>query len=52
VASLESAVVVSGTNLTAGRGDPVVKVGTLQAVAVASSPTEVTFTVPRSSQSR
>jgi hypothetical protein len=46
VASLGSTVVVSGTNLTAGGVDPVVKVGAVQAVVVAASPTEVTFTVP------
>jgi hypothetical protein len=46
VASLESPVVVSGTNLKTGSGDPLVKVGTVTAVVVASSPTEVTFTVP------
>jgi hypothetical protein len=46
VASLGSTVVVSGTNLTAGGVDPVVKVGTVQADVVAASPTEVTFTVP------
>jgi IPT/TIG domain-containing protein len=38
--------VVSGTNLAAGGVDPVVKVGAVQAVVVAASPTEVTFTVP------
>ena len=41
-----STVVVSGTNLKTGVADPVVKVGTVAAVVVASSPTEVTFTVP------
>jgi hypothetical protein len=46
VASLDSMVVVSGTNLKTGATDPVVKVGSLGAVVVASSPTEVTFTVP------
>jgi hypothetical protein len=46
VASLGSTVVVSGTNLAAGGVDPVVKVGAVQAVVVAASPTEVTFTVP------
>jgi hypothetical protein len=46
VAPLDSAVVVSGTNLKTGGVDPVVKVGTVAAVVVASSPTEVTFTVP------
>ena len=46
VAPLDSAVVVNGTNLQTGGVDPVVKVGTVAAVVVASSPTEVTFTVP------
>ena len=38
--------VVSGTNLKTGSADPVVKVGAVVTVVVASSPTEVTFTVP------
>ena len=46
VAELDSQVVVSGTNLKTGIADPVVKVGAVVAVVVASSPTEVTFTVP------
>jgi hypothetical protein len=46
VASLDDPVVVSGTNLKTGSADPVVKVGTVPAAVVASSPTEVTFTVP------
>ena len=46
VAELDSPVVVSGTNLKTGIADPVVKVGSVGAVVVASSPTEVTFTVP------
>jgi len=45
-ASLGSAVIVSGTNLKTGPGHPVVKVGTVVADVVASSTTEVTFTVP------
>jgi hypothetical protein len=39
-------VVVIGTNLKTGSADPVVKVGAVVTVVVASSPTEVTFTVP------
>jgi hypothetical protein len=39
-------VVVSGNNLKTGASHPVVKVGTVAATVVASSPTEVTFTVP------
>jgi hypothetical protein len=46
VGALDSMVVVSGTNLKIGSTNPVVKVGTLTAAVVASSPTEVTFTVP------
>jgi hypothetical protein len=46
VGALDSMVVVSGTNLKTGATHPVVKVGTVAAVVVASSPTEVTFTVP------
>jgi hypothetical protein len=45
-ASLGSAVIVSGTNLKTGPGHPVVKVGTVVADVVASSTTQVTFTVP------
>jgi hypothetical protein len=45
-AELESTVVVSGTNLKVGSTDPVVKVGAIAAAVVASSPTEVSFTVP------
>ncbi len=45
-AGLGSEVVVNGTNLTTGGADPVVKVGTVVAAVVSSSPTEVTFTVP------
>lgn len=43
-----NAVVVTGTNLKIGGTDPVVKVGTFAATIVASSPTEVTFTIPPS----
>jgi hypothetical protein len=46
VGELGSMIVVSGTNLKIGSTNPVVKVGTLTAAVVASSPTEVTFTVP------
>jgi len=46
VASLDTNVVVSGTNLKTGAADPAVKVGTVAAAVVASSSTEVTFTVP------
>ena len=46
VAELDSPVVVSGTNLKTGIADPIVKIGAVAAVIVASSPTEVTFTVP------
>ena len=45
IAALGSSVAVTGTNLRTG-ADPVVKVGTLAAAVVASSPTSVTFTVP------
>ena len=39
-------IVVSGTNLKTGVANPIVKVGTIAAAVVASSPTEVTFTIP------
>jgi hypothetical protein len=39
-------VIVTGTSLTVGADIPVVKVGAIAAPVVASSPTEVTFTVP------
>ena len=45
-AELGSTVVVNGTNLKTGGATPVVKVGTVVAVVVDSSPTELTFTVP------
>ena len=45
-AELGSTVVVTGTNLKTGGDHPVVKVGTVPAVVVDSSPTQVTFTVP------
>jgi hypothetical protein len=45
-AELDSTVIVSGTNLKKGATHPVVKVGSVAAVVVDSSPTEVTFTVP------
>jgi hypothetical protein len=45
-APLGSVVVVSGTNLKTGGAHPVVKVGTVVAAVVDSSPTEVSFTVP------
>jgi hypothetical protein len=45
-ASLGGSVVVTGTNLKSGSSDPVVKVGTVTAAFVASTPTSVTFTVP------
>jgi sugar phosphate permease len=45
-AELGSTVVVNGTNLKTGGATPIVKVGTVAAVVVDSSPTEVTFTVP------
>jgi hypothetical protein len=46
VGTLGGMVVLTGANLKTGTNDPIVKVGTIAAVVVASSPTEVTFTVP------
>jgi IPT/TIG domain-containing protein len=46
IGALGGTVVVSGTNLKTGVTDPVVKIGTLTAPVVASSPTDVTLTVP------
>jgi hypothetical protein len=46
VAALESTVVVNGSNLKTGGSDPVVKIGTVAATVVASSPSQVSFTVP------
>jgi hypothetical protein len=46
VASLESTVVVNGSNLKTGGSDPVVKIGTVAATVTASSPSQVSFTVP------
>jgi hypothetical protein len=43
-----NAVVVTGSNLKVGGADPVVKVGTFAATVLASSPTEVSFTIPSS----
>ena len=40
------AVVVTGSNLTVGANHPIVKVGAFPATVVASSATEVTFTIP------